>query len=118
VAGATARHLLQLAPARVSLVVSGRDRPFGGADDLACADYLAARLRGEDVPVAPFLARVRESKAAARFLDPAQTAFPAEDLELALEADRFDFAMAASRRGGLLVLEPTGGAGQSTRSSP
>jgi len=118
VAGATARHLRQLAPGRVSLVVSGRDRPFGGADDLACADYLAARLRGEEVPVAPFLARVRESKAAGRFLDPALTAFPAEDLELALEADRFDFAMAASRRGDLLVLEPAGGAGQPIRWSP
>jgi hypothetical protein len=68
------------------------------------------------VPVEPCLARVRESKAAARFHDPALTAFPAEDLELALEADRFDFAMAASRKGGLLVLEPAGGAGQSIRS--
>jgi 2-phosphosulfolactate phosphatase len=118
VAEATLQHLRHLAPARVSLVVSGRDRPFGGADDLAVADYLAARLRGEEIPAAPFVTRVRESKAALRFLDPALTAFPPEDLELALEVDRFDFAMVAGRRDGLLVLERAGAARQADRPPP
>lgn len=97
-AGATVRHILRLAPSSVALVVSGRDRPVGGADDQACADYLAACLRGERPEVAPYLARVRASSGARRFLDPDKTAFPLEDLDLALVADRFDFAMVAHRR--------------------
>jgi 2-phosphosulfolactate phosphatase len=104
-AEATVQHILRLAPSSVALVVSGRDRPDGGGDDLACADYLAARLRGEPAEVAPFLERLRESSGARRFLDPAKTAFPIQDLELALQADRFDFAMVAARRDELLVLE-------------
>lgn len=110
-AEATVEQVSRLAPEQVALVISGQDRPVGGADDLACADYLAARLRGERPQAAPFLARVRESSAAKRFLDPQQPVFPIEDLELALAIDRFDFAMAASWRDELLVLEkvPPGG---------
>ncbi len=104
-AEATVQHLLHMAPAHVDLVLSGRDRPIGGADDLACADYLAARLRGERPPAATFVRRVRESEAATRFLEPLQTDFRLQDLELALEVDRFDFAMAVQRRDDLLVLE-------------
>lgn len=104
-AEATVQYILRTAPSSVALVVSGRDRPVGGADDLACADYMAARLRGEQPAVEPFLARVRESSGARRFLDPEKTAFPLQDLELALQADRFDFAMVARRQGELLVLE-------------
>ncbi|HTE52371.1 MAG TPA: 2-phosphosulfolactate phosphatase [Kofleriaceae bacterium] len=104
-AEATVRHILGLEPAHVGLVLSGRRGDVGGVDDLACASYLMARLRGEDVPAARFLAEVRDCKEAVRFHDRAQDSFPIEDLELALELDRFDFAMAARRRDGLLVLE-------------
>jgi 2-phosphosulfolactate phosphatase len=106
-AEATVQHILQAEPAHVALVLSGRRGSSGGADDLACADYLFARLRGEQPPAGPFLARVRESSAARRFLAGDQPAFPPDDLDLALAIDRFDFAMAAEWRDGLLVLERT-----------
>ena len=102
---ATARHLLATKPTHVDLVLSGRDRPVGGTDDLACADFIAAHLRGERPGSDEFVRRVRESDAARRFLDPAQTDFRLQDLELALEVDRFDFAMAVRRRDDLFVLE-------------
>src|SRR5262245_46953872 len=86
-AEATAQHLLRMAPPprHVDLVISALDYPVGGDDDRACADYLAARLRAERPPPAPFLTRVRDSRGGKRFLDPAQTDFRVEDLELALE---------------------------------
>jgi len=107
-AEATVRRIARMSPSHLHLVVSGRDRPAGGADDLACADYLAARLRGERPPAKPFLDRVRDSSAADKFLDPSQTDFRIEDLELALELDRFDFAMEVRPRDRLLVLEKVG----------
>lgn len=108
-AEATARHILRVGPAHVALVLSGRRGTTGGADDLACADYLAARLRGEAPPSGPFLERVRESSAARRFLANDHPAFPRGDLDLAVVIDRFDFAMAAGWRDGLLVLEQVAG---------
>ncbi len=104
-AEATVQRLLRMAPGHVDLVLSGRDRPGGGTDDLACADHLAARLRGERPALESAVRQVRESEGAERFLDPLQTDFRLEDLDLALEVDRFDFAMAARRRDDLLVLE-------------
>jgi 2-phosphosulfolactate phosphatase len=118
VAEATVRHLQQIAPSQVALVLSGRDRPGGGTDDRACADYLAERLAGHRPDPAPFLRRLRDSRGARRFLDPDKVAFRLEDLELALAIDRFDFAMAARWRDGLLVLEPVSGASQSVPSAP
>jgi len=106
-AEATVRYILRCQPAHVALVVSGRRGASGGGDDLACASYLAARLLGEAVASEPFLARVRDSDEARRFRDGDRIAFPAEDLDLALELDRFDFAMVARREGDLLLLEPT-----------
>jgi 2-phosphosulfolactate phosphatase len=118
VAEATVRTLQQAAPSHVALVLSGRDRPGGGDDDHAVADYLATRLTGKRPDPAPFLRRMRDSRGARRFLDPAKVAFRVEDLELALAIDRFDFAMVARWRDGLLVLEPVPGANQSVPSAP
>jgi hypothetical protein len=47
---------------------------------------------------------VQESAAGRRFADVARPEFPAADLALALEFDRFDFALAVRRRGSLAVL--------------
>jgi 2-phosphosulfolactate phosphatase len=118
VAEATVRTLQEAAPSHVALVLSGRDRPGGGTDDRACADYLAARLAGQRPDPAPFVRRMRDSRGARRFLDPAKAAFRIEDLELAMAIDRFDFAMAARWRDSLLVLEPVPGASQSVPSAP
>lgn len=103
-AAATARAVLALQPQRVTLVITGQ-RPGNRADeDAACADYLAALLRGRAPDAAACLRRVMESQNAAPFLDPLQPEFPAGDLPLCARIDRFDFAMPVRRVDGLLEL--------------
>lgn len=105
VAAATARSILALRPAEVTLVVTG-DRPDDpGDEDWACAEYLDALLRGESPYPAPFLARARRSLAAEKFLDPAQADFPLADLDCCLQLDRFNFAMPVEREEKLLILK-------------
>ena len=82
-------------------VFPGRD----GDEDIACADYLAALLRGEPIDSGELVRRVRDSDAGRLFADPADPVFPASDLELCTDVDRFDFALHVERRDGLLVME-------------
>lgn len=106
VAGATASRLRALAPPRVCFIASGMEYEQGGEEDLACAELIAAAWRGDELPVKGVIARVRGASAARRFADPARPEFPAPDLELAVQIDRFDFPMEARWRDGLLVLTP------------
>jgi 2-phosphosulfolactate phosphatase len=105
-AGATARYLRHMAPASVTFVVTGIYPDHDGDEDAACADYIAALLRGETPDAAPFLRRVRDSAPGRMFADPARHEFPAEDLDYCTDVDRFDFAMLTERRDGLLVMTP------------
>lgn len=73
-----------------------------GAEDVACADLLESWLTGQPVRREDVQARVRSSRSAQKFND-THPAFPASDLKLALEIDRFDFAMRAERQNGRFV---------------
>ena len=104
-AGATAEYLRRLNPERIALVPTGRgDNDGQGDEDVACADYLAALLKGEQPIAGPYLRRVRESRAGRKFLDPAQPDFPLRDLERCMEIDRFPFALVVHREEGLLLM--------------
>jgi 2-phosphosulfolactate phosphatase len=108
-AGATVRFLRRVAPASVTFVITGIYPDQDGDEDAACADYLAALLRGESPEAAPFLRRVYESRPGQVFADPARPEFPSTDLDYCTQVDRFDFAMLASREDGLLVMRPVFG---------
>ncbi len=104
-AGATTEHLRRLNPERVTLVPTGRgDNNGQGDEDVACADYLEALLRGEGSDGEPYVRRVRESRAGRKFLDPEQPDFPLRDLERCMEIDRFPFALVVHREEGLLLM--------------
>lgn len=104
-AGATVEYLRRLGPEEVTFVPTGRGENAGqGDEDVACADYLEALLRGERPDAEPYLERVRESRAGRRFLDPRQPDFPMQDLERCVRVDRFDFAMVVHREMDLLLL--------------
>lgn len=114
-AGATARYLRRLAPESVTFVATGM-RPGGrGDEDVACAEYLIALLRGKLPEVAPFIRRVYESVAGRMFADPAQPDFPLADMEYCVRVDRFDFAMPIRRSDKLLLLEKNERTGSSLR---
>jgi 2-phosphosulfolactate phosphatase len=104
-AGATARYLRRAQPETVTFVITGILYERDGEEDIACADYLTALLRGEQPDPAPFIRRVYESTSGSYFTDPGQPEFPLADLECCVEVDRFDFAMFVERREGLLVMK-------------
>jgi 2-phosphosulfolactate phosphatase len=105
-AGATAQFIRRQASPSVTFVITGAHSGRGGDEDRACADYLAALLGGRQPDPEPFLQRVRDSLPGRMFADPELPEFPAADLELATEVDRFDHALVVHRRDGLLVMEP------------
>jgi 2-phosphosulfolactate phosphatase len=105
-AAATAQYIRRLAPAAVTFVETGIRDTGGGEEDTACADLIAGLVIGTSPALAHVQRRVRESRWAARFADPAQPEFPESDLAHCLEVDRFTSAMLVHREDGLLVLRP------------
>jgi 2-phosphosulfolactate phosphatase len=105
VASATARYLQRLSPASVTFVTTGAVAPGFGDEDVACADYLTALLRGARPDVEPFLSRVRNSGEVRIMANPSLPQLSLADLDCCLAVDRFDFAMRVWRREGLLVME-------------
>lgn len=104
-ARATASALRSLEVDRVTMVATGGD------DDVACAEYLAASLHagdGDDVDPAPYVDRVVRSEVAEamrEYVRRGNLAVGPRDVDLAVEVDRFDFAMRARNdAAGHLVL--------------
>jgi len=104
-AQATIRYIQQQAPPSVTFVNTGVIYHRDGDEDIACADYLTARLQGQQPDPTPFLDRIYRSTSGQLFANSNQPELPREDLELAAELNRFNFAMQAVRRDGLLILE-------------
>jgi 2-phosphosulfolactate phosphatase len=98
IAGATIRYLRERAN-EVTIVAMGQSAREEADEDLSCARYLAASLRGEPLPSSEVKLR-----------DDAPGGwpywFPRRDAELALQVDRFAFALPVSRDGGLLIARP------------
>jgi len=93
VAGATASQVLELEPELVTLVASRPDHP----EDGACAAYLAGALEGSRPDLDDLLRVLRASGRYAELAGGSVPGFPATDLALALELDRFDFALPVER---------------------
>ncbi|HLZ94852.1 MAG TPA: 2-phosphosulfolactate phosphatase [Candidatus Dormibacteraeota bacterium] len=100
VAGATAQACLLRDPEAVTVIASA-DFP----EDHACARYIGAMLTGmRPLPAADLLRDLYASDRYRRFAGGDWPGFPRTDLELALEPDRFDFAMPATRERGYVRL--------------
>lgn len=99
VARATARACVSSGEDVLTLVASA-DFP----EDHACARYIASMIDGPLLDLDALLEPLYESQRYRRLAGGAWPGFPATDLELALAADRFDFAMPATRRGGYVTL--------------
>ena len=103
-ARATAAAIAAAGADEVAFVITGEWVDRDGDEDIACADYLEALLRGEQPTAADFVRRVRESDFGRRFTAGTWPNLPFADLELAGQADRFDFAMPVRRTGELLRI--------------
>ena len=99
VAGATVRYLRERAQ-EVTIVAMGFNARDSADEDILCARYLAAALREEPLPT---------SEVTLLGDDPAigwPDWFPRRDAELALQVDRFAFALPVYRENGLLIARP------------
>jgi len=106
-ASATARFLRRLEPPRVTLLSTGA--LDGHPEDRACADFIEALLRERPPPpIDRLLAPLRLTGRYRRLLQGRQPGFPAEDLELCLAVDAFDFAMRVAG-GRLFRVDPDAG---------
>lgn len=99
IAAATVRFLREHAR-EVTIVAMGFNAQDDADEDLLCARYLAAALRGEPLP--PTDVTLLGDDPAVGWAD----WFPRRDAELALEVDRFSFALPVYRENGLLVARP------------
>jgi len=97
VANATVKYIQKLKPGTITFVITGQYRPGHGDEDLACAEYLELRLKGQKPDPTPFIKRVFESRDAIQHLDPKETGFPLSDLDLCTKIDAFDFAMLVTK---------------------
>jgi 2-phosphosulfolactate phosphatase len=109
VARATVQACLLRHPDVLTLIASA-DHP----EDHACARYMEALINGEhgengeQPDLARLLRPLKQSERYARFMSGAWPGFPPTDLELALQPDRFTFAMPITRRGGYLSVTAEG----------
>lgn len=95
VAAATARAIRAEEPDLVTLVATGEDR--GHPEDRACARYLEALLCGRPADLDRLLEPLLTSERYRRLRAGLWPGFPPSDLDLALTADQFAFAMPVER---------------------
>lgn len=99
IAEATAGYIRRSAD-EVTVVAMGHGAAETAEEDEACARYIEALLLGQR-PAPPDV-----SLEADHSEEGWPDWFPRRDAELALDVDRFDFALSVTREGGLLVARP------------
>jgi 2-phosphosulfolactate phosphatase len=104
VANTTIRHIHNLNPESVTFVITGQLSDGRGDEDLACAEYFEALLRGQTPDPAPYVDRVYKSRDALFHLDPNLHEFPISDLDYCTNIDAFDFVMSVTKEDGRPVI--------------
>lgn len=109
-ASATARAVAASGLGEPTYLITGRfedrpDRP--GYDDLVTAELIERARLGQDLDAAPTARAVAESDEAVLTLALGHGHVHPEDIEYAVQVDRFGFAMEVRRTGGLLELRRT-----------
>jgi len=102
-ATATVRALHKAAPQQVSLVAMGNDGVTRADEDELCALHLRNLLEGRTGNAAATRQLILAGPRISDFQDPAKAHLHGEDLEIALDVDRYDFAVRISQEEGRLV---------------
>ncbi|MEV6599815.1 2-phosphosulfolactate phosphatase [Actinoplanes sp. NPDC051346] len=105
VAAATARTLRKQGSTGVTYLITGDDGT--AEEDLACAEYIAALVENPATPAASFLRRARVSPAANTLIEGVRRGYRGihpDDVDLCLQADRFDFTIQVEDRDGTARL--------------
>jgi len=104
VAKATAQYLKQLNPPQVSFIITGDSLGRDGKEDRACAGYIEALMRGEEVDPKPYINQVCQSSVVRGFYTGEVQYLSQEDLDLSMHVDVFDFYLPVRRRMGHLEM--------------
>lgn len=87
---------------RIQLIASHPE----GDEDVACAEWIRARLHGLDTPDdEDVVRRIRDSRAAEKFLDPTRGEFRADDIDYCARRDDAPWAMMVSDADEAPVIE-------------
>ena len=111
VAQATADAVRRGAPAALSIVAMGDQGRVRSDEDEQCALYLRNIIEGRRPDFAAVKSLIMTGGATQKFFDPGQPQYRPEDVGLALDVDRYPFAMRVTRENGLLVARKCGAAG-------
>ena len=103
VAQATVDAILEQQPELVSIIAMGDQGVVRSDEDEHCGIYLRNLLEGRRPDFDAVKELIMSGGATQKFFDVDQPQFHPEDVSLALEADRYPFAMSISREDGLLV---------------
>jgi len=102
-AKATAQAILDEAPPLVTLVAMGYNAQIRTDEDELCALYLRNLLEGRQQDTQAIRALVSQSGEMARFAQPDPPHCYPQDIDMALEIDKYDFAIRIVRQDNLLV---------------
>jgi 2-phosphosulfolactate phosphatase len=102
-ADATVRALLSGSPDQVCLVAMGDNGIRRSNEDELCAIHLQNRLEGRPGDAEAVRRLVLAGGEVARFHDPARPYLHPEDVQIALDIDRYDFAVRVDFEDGRLV---------------
>ena len=103
VAEATVNTIRDSQPPLVCIIAMGDRGSVRSDEDEQCALYLRNRLEGRRPDPGSVFRLVMEGGATQKFFDAGQPQYHSQDVELALQVDRYHFAMKISREDGLLV---------------
>lgn len=102
---ATADHLMEHCPEPLLIVPMGNlDGSRCPADD-ACADYLFNYLSGMATNVETTISTIKDSTEAKRFFDPANKAFPIEDLIVCLTINKLPHLLCVKTSNSTTIIE-------------
>ncbi len=103
VAQATVDAIRREDPALVSIIAMGDQGRVRSDEDEHCALYLRNLLEGRNPDPSAVRSLIMEGGATQKFFDPNQPQFHPEDVDLALEVNKYPFAMKVTQENGLLV---------------
>ena len=106
-AEAIVAYIKKKAPEKVSLVCMGTWATKPNDEDTLCAEYIKDRLYSQKIDSREIYTKLRASRTAQNFFDPAVTWAPEKDFDLCLNIGFCDFVLRAEKiENELLALKP------------
>ena len=97
------RQIRKESPSLVSIIAMGDQGVVRADEDEQCGIYLRNIMEERKPDFNAVKSLIMTGGATQKFFDPEQPQYHPEDVTLALQADRYSFAMKISREDGLLV---------------